>query len=129
MLAISRRCRLGIDLELIDPDGLSRDLPLLAETVLTPAERGALTGLNGRRQIERFLQFWTAKEAHMKLTGEGLRMDPKRIALHLEGGLPLGYLRPSAPPARLRFVTLASGLPAAVCCLAWDEAGIRGDQP
>ncbi len=48
-----------------------------------------------------FLRFWTAKEARMKLTGEGMRLEPRSIVLAHRDGRVTGYLRPAVPPAEL----------------------------
>ena len=52
----------------------------------------------------------------MKLTGEGMSLAPRQIALDLRDGLPVGYLHPKTPKAQAIFLDL--GHPAAVCCLA-----------
>jgi hypothetical protein len=52
----------------------------------------------------------------MKLTGEGLSLDPLDISLELQDGQPVAYARPQKPRAELEFVSLSHAQ--AVCCLA-----------
>lgn len=108
VLALRDRGDLGIDVELAGPEGsLGSDMALLAEGVLTPAERAGLDTITGKAQRRRFLEFWTAKEARMKLTGEGLALDPQHIELRLDdAGRPSGYARPDWPAAELTLIDL-----------------------
>lgn len=125
VVAITRDGAIGIDLEVLDGGSLAGDpLDGLAEVCLTPAERNALATVSDAWQARRFLSYWTAKEARMKLTGEGMALDPLDIALDLAGGQPVGYLRPHAPQAALRFVNLSR--PDAVCCLAAASDVLEG---
>ena len=83
VVALVERGRVGVDLEALArapaTDGLAR-------LCLTDPERAALRGCP-----ERFLEFWTAKEARMKLDGHGMALDPRAIRLALSGGRPVGY--------------------------------------
>lgn len=124
VVAVAEEGEVGIDLEVLDGrDGLADQLDDLARSVLTPDERRALADIPQARRVRRFLSYWTAKEARMKLTGEGMRLEPRAIALHLLGGRPIGYRRPRTPPARLRFIPLSS--PDLICCLAVQGDGLR----
>lgn len=60
---------IGIDVELIRP--LSNILSL-AKRFFTEKEASYLESLSSQEQIETFFRFWTAKEAYLKATGEGL---------------------------------------------------------
>jgi 4'-phosphopantetheinyl transferase len=113
VLAISRMTPVGIDLEFIDRGA---DVAGLAQTCLTPAEAETLAALPEAARRARFFAFWTAKEARMKLTGEGMSLPPRQIALDLRAGRPIGYRHPNTPAARAIFLDL--GHPAAICCLA-----------
>lgn len=117
VIAIAEGGEIGIDVEVIDrADGLAGQLDDLAMFCLTPAEQAALAAVSADDKVRCFLSYWTAKEARMKLTGEGLMLEPQEIDLDLSGGWPLGYRRPLAPAAHLQFVRLAD--PQAVCCVA-----------
>ena len=79
-------------------------------------EVAALADLPTDVRVRRFLSFWTAKEARMKLTGEGLSLDPLDISLKLRDGEAVAYARPQEPHAELQFVSLSHAQ--AICCLA-----------
>ncbi|HEY2358964.1 MAG TPA: 4'-phosphopantetheinyl transferase superfamily protein [Phenylobacterium sp.] len=117
VFALSSGGDVGIDLEIVDRwDRLDEQLDGLAQMCLTAEEQSALAKLPQRRRVRRFLSYWTAKEARMKLTGEGFGLDPLDISLELSDGRPVGYRRPSAPDAELRFIQLSH--PDSICCLA-----------
>lgn len=119
VLAVSQTDALGIDLEFIDRKA---DIAGLAQSCLTTAEAAVLADLSGSEQAARFFAFWTAKEARMKLTGEGMSLPPRQIALDLRHGRPVGYLSPETPAAQAVFLDL--GFPGALCCLAVAQ-GVR----
>jgi 4'-phosphopantetheinyl transferase len=117
VVAITRGGDIGIDLETVDRfDRIEDELDGLARSCLTGEERRALDALPPGRRVRRFLTYWTAKEARMKLTGEGMALEPRNIALRLADGRPVGYLRPRGPRASLRYIPLSD--PDTVCCLA-----------
>ncbi len=120
VLAISQTGPLGIDVEFIDR---SADLAGLTQSCMTPAEAAVLAALPATERPARFFAFWTAKEARMKLTGEGMSLAPQQIALDLRDGVPVGYLHPGTPDVQAVFLDL--GHPLAQCCLALA----RGPQP
>ncbi|MBF9034655.1 4'-phosphopantetheinyl transferase superfamily protein [Rhodobacterales bacterium HKCCE2091] len=94
----------GVDIE-IAHDGL--DPLALGRTVFTGAEQAVLAALPPAARQARFFAFWTAKEALMKLTGQGMALEPRSIALHLHDGWPAGFKAPD--PLRgtvLRFADL-----------------------
>ena len=80
-----RRAALGIDVETVD--GSARWL-LASPRVLSVSERDRL-GREAcpRHREERFLAFWTLKEAYAKACGEGLRMDFSRLSFRLAARL------------------------------------------
>lgn len=115
VVAISPNQPVGIDVELMT---CQVDPLALAPGCFVTHEVQALRDLPA--QLQRFFSFWTAKEAFMKLTGEGMNLDPKRIALVLDqGGWPTGYDVPNRIPATLRYIDLK--LPQATCCLALQD--------
>lgn len=119
VLGISRSAPLGLDLEFIDR---AADIAGLAQTCLTPAEADILASLPEAARRARFFAFWTAKEARMKLTGEGMSLPPHQIALDLHAGHPIGYLHPDTPAAQAVFPDL--GHPGTVCCLALAQGPV-----
>jgi 4'-phosphopantetheinyl transferase len=117
VLAVTKGREIGIDLELPDRSGGFRDeLDDLARSCMTTEEVAALADLPTDVRVRRFLSFWTAKEARMKLTGEGLSLDPLDISLKLRDGEAVAYARPQKPHAELQFVSLSHAQ--AICCLA-----------
>ncbi len=117
VVAITSGADVGIDIEMIDRSAaFGEQIDGLADICMTPLEQRALAALGPDHRVRRFLAFWTAKEARMKLMGEGLALDPREISLVLSKGRPVGYRRPKAPHAHLQFFRLAE--PDAICCLA-----------
>lgn len=124
VVAITRGSEVGIDLETVERfDRIEDELDGLARSCLTAEEQVALAALPSDRRVRRFLAYWTAKEARMKLTGEGMALEPRAISLKLSRGRPVGYLRPRGPRTRLRFIPLSD--PHTVCCLAVRRSGER----
>lgn len=113
VLAVSQTGPLGIDLEFIDR---SADIAGLTQNCMTPAEAAVLAALPADERQARFFAFWTAKEARMKLTGEGMSLPPQQIALDLRAGVPIGYLHPRTPAVQAVFLDLGNSV--AQCCLA-----------
>jgi 4'-phosphopantetheinyl transferase len=95
VLALNFAGPVGIDLESL---AMARGASALSDTCLTPAEALALDPLPAEERETRFLAFWTAKEAAVKLTGTGWTVDPASVALRLTDGLPDAVM---TPPARL----------------------------
>ena len=126
VLAISAAGAVGIDLEVEDrADGLGSQIDGLADLCMTGEEQAALAAASPERRVQRFLSYWTAKEARMKLSGEGFALDPLQISLELSKGRPVGYRRPRGRRADLRFVPLSR--PDAVCCVAVWRGGCAAD--
>ncbi len=124
LLAVSPLGPVGIDLELRSgPVRNWEDLLDTGRLCFVQDEMDVLRGLCGELRLERFLAFWTAKEARMKLLGEGMRMDPKTIILRLAGGEPVGYRH---EPIEVTLHRIQTGLPEALCHLAY--AGQLPDQ-
>ena len=122
VVAVTHRGDIGIDLETLDrSDDLDDQLDGLSHLCLTREEQDALFTLPPGQRVRRFLSYWTAKEARMKLIGEGMSLEPHTIALKLVGGRPVGYLQPRTPAAELRFIRLSR--PDAICCLAARRDG------
>jgi 4'-phosphopantetheinyl transferase len=104
VMVISDSGPVGLDVELPDRkiDALG-----LGQSCFLPHENAILRALEGAEQRHRFLAFWTAKEALMKLTGKGFSLPPKSIHLGLTNGWPTSYLLPIQPVASLKPVTLS----------------------
>ena len=117
VLALSSDAEVGIDIEALDQPGPRiEELDGLAQMCLNAEERRALADLEPGRRSRRFLRFWTAKEALMKLTGEGFALDPLDIKLQRLDGEPVAYAGPHGTETELRYIRVSR--PGAVCCLA-----------
>lgn len=88
VVAISALAPVGVDVE---PLTRALDVELLAEQVLAPAERDAMVRADDAHRA--LLTAWTRKEALLKATGDGLRVDPREVVLS----------PPDAPPRLLAF--------------------------
>lgn len=88
---------IGIDLELVDR---RVDYASLCKHYFNTGEITWILddSLTESQQKRRFLQVWTAKEARMKLFGEGLYLEPKAIEVRFNEDLPVEYLTPTQPP-------------------------------
>lgn len=103
---------LGVDLERHDRQ---LDVRKLARSVFTTTECDVLDGAPDEQTRQAlFFDFWTAKEARMKVTGEGMQLNPKDISLVLEAGMPVGFAAPQSPKVALRYVSHLDGLSCAV---------------
>jgi 4'-phosphopantetheinyl transferase len=72
--------RIGVDIERLDRDvGVDR----LARKFLTATERASLADLDLRERRERFVRYWTCKEAMSKATGDGLIAPFGRLVVEL----------------------------------------------
>jgi 4'-phosphopantetheinyl transferase len=80
MVAVSAHGALGVDVEATRPRPPSR---ALLRRALTTAERDFLVRLPPHRRHGEFLRAWTAKEAILKATREGLRGGLTRLELDL----------------------------------------------
>jgi phosphopantetheinyl transferase len=67
--------RVGIDVELVDPDG---EVPW---NVLHPSEAALLRGQGGEGRASAFARLWSLKEAYLKALGAGLFREPSSFAV------------------------------------------------
>lgn len=81
-MALSASTQVGIDIEQRNSD--STDYHELASTVLTQYEFYDVSMQPHEHRATRFMKYWTAKEAFLKLTGTGLSQDPKKIEVTWE---------------------------------------------
>lgn len=86
LIGISRAGRIGVDVERTDRD-VHADR--LARKFLTDAEQATLTSLPEDERRERFLRYWTCKEAMSKATGEGLSAPFRRLEVRFADAIEL----------------------------------------
>jgi 4'-phosphopantetheinyl transferase len=77
--AILRGAAVGIDAEDIRRP---IDVAEMAARWFAPAERRLLEPLSGAAQAAMFFRIWTLKEAILKTTGHGLRIEPQLFAVY-----------------------------------------------
>ncbi|WMX45020.1 4'-phosphopantetheinyl transferase superfamily protein [Streptomyces roseicoloratus] len=75
-VAVTSDTPVGVDVERVPRAGA--ELPL---HVLSPAERAAYDLLPAAGRAGAFTSYWVRKEAVLKATGEGLRVDPARLTV------------------------------------------------
>ena len=105
VFAITRSGEIGVDVEMFDR---KVEIDDLSRHYYTEGEQSALAALRettARREL--FFWLWTAKEARMKVTGEGLALDPRHIDIAIEAGRPVADRKPEEPKASLVPIELA----------------------
>jgi 4'-phosphopantetheinyl transferase len=109
-VALTRHGAIGLDVEQVDP---ALDVTGLVRRVLTLAEHAEVAG-----EPAAFLARWVCKEAVLKATGHGLRLDPRTIEIAGPADRPVlrGWPLPE-PPATAHLVRLSPG-PGHVAALA-----------
>jgi 4'-phosphopantetheinyl transferase len=103
VLAVSDSIAVGIDIEYRQRDINVRDL---ARRFFTADEYAYLDSQPAALQHHLFLRYWTAKEAYLKATGEGLRALEYARITRLEP-LQLNDPRPQMPAYELHALTVA----------------------
>ena len=94
VLAVCRHPQLGVDLENASRE---RRVGKIADRFFAPTEVNALLALPQARQLERFYDLWTLKEAYLKARGLGLAIALDSFAFSFkEGNISLSeYQMPS----------------------------------
>jgi 4'-phosphopantetheinyl transferase len=118
---LPRAARVGVDVERqdrrLDADGLARKF-------LTAREQASLRGCDADERRQRFLRYWTCKEAMSKATGDGLIAPFAH--LDVETGAALNLLEgppPYLPDAwRLHAVAVPAGFLATLALWGGEEA-------
>jgi|SRR5579863_336323 len=91
LVAVSRSCPLGIDIERDSP---TCSLESIAKAAFSPEEAKSLAAARPRA----LLQHWTCKEAYVKAQGVGLSRDPGQFQIVIGDGL--GYALDAARAQR-----------------------------
>ncbi|PID38882.1 MAG: 4-phosphopantetheinyl transferase [Proteobacteria bacterium] len=80
---VGRERILGVDVEAADRVRRVLDI---AERFFSPSEARALRALPEAAQPDRFLAYWTLKEAYIKAQGKGLAIPLDHFSFHLDEG-------------------------------------------
>ncbi len=116
VLAVTKNQQIGIDLEsftrLVELDELSK-------IHFTEFERNWLSSYSEIQRQQAFFWLWTAKEARMKVTGEGFALASTEIEIECLDSLPDYYRIPKSPSVHLK--PLTDVFPDSACCLATTE--------
>lgn len=78
ILAIAQNQILGIDIEYRDR---KHEWKKIIHRFFTDAEQAGIFSLPETQQEQAFYQVWTRKEAHMKVTGQGLHLAPNHFTV------------------------------------------------
>jgi len=81
LVAVASLQEVGVDVERVLP----RRLDALTQRFCGPEELSEIQSLPRDRQLRGFLRLWTAKEAYVKGLGVGLRIDPRRLVVSMDG--------------------------------------------
>jgi 4'-phosphopantetheinyl transferase len=101
-VALCAHAPVGVDVE---PVAQALEVDALAGQVLAPSEREAFAAVAaGPERHRALLTWWTRKEAVLKATGDGLRIDPGLVQLAppLDGGRPRLLAYPGRPELAAR---------------------------
>lgn len=107
--AVSRD-EVGFDIQQTLPDYRFADI---ARRFFSDAEHETVTSVGCEEQIQRFYRIWTAKEAYVKLDGEGVVRGFRAFSV-VSGD---GHLLPEVNGRRLIPVTVPQGYLACLCIL------------
>jgi 4'-phosphopantetheinyl transferase len=91
--AFTRGCRIGLDMEAMKE---LPDVEYIVACFFSPRENAIFRQLAPKLQQERFLQWWTRKEAYLKATGEGLTHPLNMVDIALGPDEPTQLLHPGA---------------------------------
>lgn len=116
VLAFSRNCEVGVDVERIRA---LPDMQLIAERLFCLEEAARFMALPAEQREHAFFLCWTRKEAYVKAAGGGLSVPLDSFEVTLQPGEPAAMLRlGAAPPAEkawaLHNLTLAPDYAAAL---------------
>jgi 4'-phosphopantetheinyl transferase len=88
MIAVARRCQLGVDIEICKP---RHNLSGLVEKCFAEEEAAYWEQLSELQKTQAFYRFWTRKEAFVKATGRGIVLGLNRCVINPEN--PAAFLR------------------------------------
>ena len=93
---IAWRREIGVDVENLERTGFELRI---ADRYFSPPEVAELRSLPAERQPERFLEYWTLKEAYIKARGVGMSLPLDRFTIRLSDAAQ----PPASEPIAIRF--------------------------
>lgn len=81
VLAVATGRAVGVDVENTQRD---KDLLDVTKQVLSPEELQDLVKVPGELKVERFLQYWTLKEAYIKARGKGVSIPLEKLGFRFD---------------------------------------------
>ena len=114
VLVLSETMPVGIDLEFFDR---KVEVVQLGKTVFTSNEVNRLENADEEQAKHLFFQFWTAKEAYLKMLGTGLSLSPKKLEINFACDKPVSCSSKGYPSANLSYISLPGST--AICCVAY----------
>jgi 4'-phosphopantetheinyl transferase len=120
VVALARGVAPGVDVEWVRPRPRAMDL---ARRFFHPQETAALRAMPAAERERAFFELWTAKEAVLKATGDGISFGLQRLRVGREGALHLAWLD-GDDAAAWQLQTLALGADC-IAALAWRGAPRR----
>jgi 4'-phosphopantetheinyl transferase len=125
LLAVTRKCEVGIDLEELRPVPDCLDL---AERLFCREEAAELRSLPATDREKAFLVCWTRKEAYVKAVGDGLSALLDAFRVTLRPGEPARFLQigdDESPDTRWALHDVSQCLPQHAAALAYPDASRR----
>lgn len=122
LVALSRLGAVGVDVEVVTGAGFDE----VDAIALSGAEQAVIAALPMPRRAAARARYWVRKEAALKCTGDGLAIEPSRVAVSGPDDpaalLDTGWIRlpgtPIAPPMYLSDLPAGNGYAAAVAVLS-----------
>jgi 4'-phosphopantetheinyl transferase len=111
LYAVARHRNVGVDVERILPDAVTR---ALTEAVLCQVEAAEFQALPESARCKAFFDYWTCKEACLKALGVGLQIEPNSFAVALGPGEHAALLPGTHTRWVVQSLEVAAGYAAAV---------------
>jgi 4'-phosphopantetheinyl transferase len=113
LVAVATSGPVGVDIEEIDE---AVDIESLRTIALTASESSRLEALSAADRRAAFFKYWTRKEAALKTTGDGLRLEPAAVVVSgpEEPAAVVSWTAPERPAIWLEDLDIAAGYAACV---------------
>jgi phosphopantetheine--protein transferase-like protein len=103
VIAVSEKTPIGIDIE------FNKNMSSLLTTslsVFTSNEHIYLKNKSNDEKLKAFYELWTAKEAHLKRLGVGLKKDPREAKIIFRQGKPYKCISPTKSSSKLIYINI-----------------------